>query len=158
MRQEPQGINEGYKIAIDNIDEVITIIRQSPDTPTARENLKARIALSDEQTQAIVQMTLGRLSGLERQKVEQRLAELYQAIGEYRAILGDESRIRDIVREELTEIKEKYSDPRRTTIEEAENEIVLEDLIERHNAVITLTHEGYIKRQPEQVYAAQKRG
>ncbi len=151
-------INEGYKIAIDNIDEVITIIRQSPDTPTARENLKARFALSDEQTQAIVQMTLGRLSGLERQKVEQRLAELFQAIGEYRAILGDESRIRDIVREELTEIKEKYSDPRRTTIEEAENEIVLEDLIERHNAVITLTHEGYIKRQPEQVYAAQKRG
>ena len=151
-------INEGYKIAIDNIDEVITIIRQSPDTPAARENLKVRFSLSDEQTQAIVQMTLGRLSGLERQKVEQRLAELYKAIGEYRAILGDESRIRDIVREELTEIKEKYSDPRRTTIEEAENEIVLEDLIERHNAVITLTHEGYIKRQPEQVYAAQKRG
>jgi DNA gyrase subunit A len=109
-------INEGYKIAIDNIDEVITIIRRSPDTPAARERLKERFSLSDEQTQAIVQMTLGRLSGLERQKVEARLAELYQAIGEYRAILGDESRIKDIVREELTEIKNKYAFPRRTTI------------------------------------------
>ena len=151
-------INEGYKIAIDNIDEVISIIRSSPDTPAARERLKERFSLSDEQTQAIVQMTLGRLSGLERQKVESRLAELYRAIGEFRAILGDEEKIKDIVRTELTEIKEKYADPRRTTIEEAENEIVLEDLIERHSAVITLTHEGYIKRQPSDVYAAQKRG
>ena len=151
-------INEGYKIAIDNIDEVITIIRNSPDTPTARENLKARFALSDDQTQAIVQMTLGRLSGMERAKVEARLVELYKAIDEYRAILADESKIREIIKNEMLEIKQRFGDERRTSIEEAENEIVLEDLIERHKTVITLTHTGYIKRQPSDVYSAQKRG
>jgi len=151
-------INEGYKIAIDNIDEVITIIRNSPDTPTARENLKIRFSLSEEQAQAIVQMTLGRLSGMERQKVETRLAELYKAIDEYRAILADDNMIKEIIKNEMMEIKQRFGDARRTTIEEAENEIVLEDLIERHNAVITLTHTGYIKRQPSDVYSAQKRG
>ncbi len=151
-------INEGYKIAIDNIDEVITIIRNSPDTPAARENLKIRFSLSEEQAQAIVQMTLGRLSGMERQKVEMRLAELYKAIDEYRAILADDGKIKEIIKNEMLEIKQKFGDARRTTIEEAENEIVLEDLIERHNAVITLTHTGYIKRQPSDVYSAQKRG
>ncbi|MBE6626361.1 MAG: DNA gyrase subunit A [Ruminococcaceae bacterium] len=151
-------INEGYKIAIDNIDEVITIIRNSPDTPTARENLKIRFSLSEEQAQAIVQMTLGRLSGMERQKVETRLAELYKAIDEYRAILADDNKIKEIIKNEMMEIKQRFGDARRTTIEEAENEIVLEDLIERHNAVITLTHTGYIKRQPSDVYSAQKRG
>ena len=151
-------INEGYKIAIDHIDEVISIIRSSADTNEAKERLKARFELSDEQTQAIVQMTLGRLSGMERQKVETRLAELYQAIGEYRAILADEGKIRQIIKDEMLEIKDKYNDERRTTIEEAENEIVMEDLIERHTAVITLTHDGYIKRQPSDVYSAQRRG
>ena len=151
-------INEGYKTAIDNIDEVISIIRGSVDTAAARENLKARFELSDEQTQAIVQMTLGRLSGMERQKVEARLAELYAAIEEFRAILADEGKIRGIVKDELLAIKAKYADARRTTIEEAENEIVLEDLIERHNAVITLTHAGYIKRQHSDTYSAQRRG
>ncbi len=151
-------INEGYKIAIDHIDEVISIIRSSADTAEARERLKVRFELSDEQSQAIVQMTLGRLSGMERQKVETRLAELYQAIGEYRAILADEGKIRQIIKDEMLEIKDKYNDERRTTIEEAENEIVMEDLIERHTAVITLTHDGYIKRQPSDVYSAQRRG
>ena len=151
-------INEGYKIAIDHIDEVITIIRQSPDTPTARIRLQERFSLSEDQSQAIVQMTLGRLSGLERQKVETRLAELYAAIEDYRAILADEGRVRQIIKDELTEIREKFADERRTAIEERENEIVLEDLIERHNAVITLTHAGYIKRLPSDVYSAQKRG
>ena len=151
-------INEGYKIAIDHIDEVISIIRSSADTNEAKERLKVRFELSDEQTQAIVQMTLGRLSGMERQKVETRLAELYQAIGEYRAILADEGRIRQIIKDEMLEIKDKYNDERRTTIEESENEIVMEDLIERHTAVITLTHDGYIKRQPSDVYSAQRRG
>lgn len=151
-------INEGYKIAIDNIDEVISIIRGSADTATARENLKNRFDLSDEQTQAIVQMTLGRLSGMERQRVEARLAELYASIDEYKAILADDGKIRQIVKDELTEIKNRYSDERRTSIAEAENEIVMEDLIERHDAVITLTHTGYIKRQHTDVYSAQKRG
>ena len=151
-------INEGYKIAIDNIDEVITIIRNSPDTPTARENLKNRFSLTDEQSQAIVQMTLGRLSGLERQKVEARLAELYASIREYKDILSSEGRINEIIKNEMIEIKEKFSDDRRTTIEEVENEIMLEDLIERENVVITLTHEGYMKRQSADAYSAQRRG
>ena len=151
-------INEGYKIATDNIDEVITIIRNSEDTPTAKENLKARFDLSDEQTQAIVQMTLGRLSGMERKKIEARLAELYASIEEFRAILADEGKVKEIIKEELTEIKQKYADERRTGIEQAENEIRYEDLIERHNTVITLTHAGYIKRLPADVYSAQRRG
>jgi len=156
LREE--HLNEGYKIAIDHIDEVISIIRSSPDTAAARENLRVRFDLSEEQAQAIVNMTLGRLSGMERQKVEDRLAELREAIAGYRAILADPEKIRQIIREEMTEIKEKFSDPRRTTISEAENEIILEDLIERHNAVITLTHGGYIKRQPSDTYSAQRRG
>ncbi len=151
-------INEGYKIAIDHIDEVISIIRASADQPAARENLRVRFDLSEEQAQAIVAMTLGRLSGMERQKIEAKLVELYAAIEEFRAILSDPARIRQIIREELTEIKNKFGDGRRTNIEEVENEIMLEDLIERHNAVITLTHDGYIKRQPSDVYSAQRRG
>ena len=151
-------INEGYKIAIDHIDEVITIIRNSPDTPTARENLRVRFELSEEQAQAIVNMTLGRLSGMERQKVEARLAELYAAIDEYKGILADEGKIKQIIKDELLEIKQRFGDERRTTIETVENEILLEDLIERHNAVITLTHQGYIKRQPSDTYSAQRRG
>ena len=156
LREE--HINEGYKIAIDHIDEVISIIRASADTPSAKTNLQNRFHLSDEQAQAIVSMTLGRLSGLERQKVELRLAELAAAIKEYNEILADPQRVHQIIREEMTAIRDKYGDDRRTTISEAENEIVLEDLIERHNAVITLTHAGYIKRQPEDTYSAQRRG
>ncbi len=151
-------INEGYKIAIDHIDEVITIIRNSPDTPTARENLRVRFELSEEQAQAIVNMTLGRLSGMERQKVEARLTELYAAIDEYKGILADEGKIKQIIKDELLEIKQRFGDERRTSIETVENEILLEDLIERHNAVITLTHQGYIKRQPSDTYSAQRRG
>ncbi|MBQ9718416.1 MAG: DNA topoisomerase 4 subunit A, partial [Clostridia bacterium] len=130
-------INEGYKIAIDHIDEVISIIRASADQPAARENLRVRFDLSEEQAQAIVAMTLGRLSGMERQKVEAKLAELYASIAEFRAILADEGRIKQIIRDELLEIKAKFGDERRTGIEEVENEIMIEDLIERHNAVIT---------------------
>ncbi len=156
--QHEAHINEGYKIAIDHIDEVISIIRASEDQPKARENLRVRFDLSEEQAQAIVAMTLGRLSGMERQKVEAKLVELYAAIGEYRAILADPVRIRQIIRDELLEIRNRFGDERRTAIEEVENEILLEDLIERHNAVITLTHEGYIKRQPSDVYSAQRRG
>jgi len=151
-------INEGYKIAIDNIDEVISIIRSSPDTATARVNLQERFSLSEEQSQAIVQMTLGRLSGMERQRVENRIAELRKLIIEYRGILADESKIKDIIKTEMLEIKERFSDERRTSISEAENEIILEDLIERHTAVITLTRDGYIKRQPSDTYSAQRRG
>jgi len=151
-------INEGYKIATDNIDEVITIIRNSPDTPTAKVRLSERFNLSEEQAQAIVSMTLGRLSGMERQKVEEKLIELYAAIKDYREILADPERIKGIIRDELLEIKAKYGDERKTEIVEYHDEIMLEDLIERHNCVITLTHAGYIKRQPADSYSAQSRG
>jgi DNA gyrase subunit A len=151
-------IYEGYKIAIDNIDEVVQIIRQSPDVGTAKENLIARFGLSEEQAQAIVQMTLGRLTGMERDKIEAHLAELHEKIDELRAILADESKIMGIVREELLEIKRKYGDERRTELVDAEEEIDIEDLIERHQCVITLSHAGYIKRQPADTYSAQRRG
>ncbi len=156
--QKEAHINEGYKTVIDNVDEVVSIIRKSSDTQSAKENLKYRFDLSDEQAQAIVQMPLGRLSGLERQKILDKLAELYRAIDEYTSILADKNKVREIIKEDLLAIKEKFGDARRTTIEEAENEIVYEDLIERHKTVITLTHAGYIKRQPADTYSVQRRG
>ena len=174
---------QGYKLAIDNIDEVISIIRASSDTASAKENLKARFkgdgtqnldlethdglvefaasenaGLSDEQAQAIVTMPLGRLSGLERQKIETKLAEIVEAVKELRSILASEEKVKDIVREELLEVKRKFADDRRTEIVEAHDEIMLEDLIERHKCVITMSHTGYIKRQPADTYTAQKRG
>ena len=171
-------IYEGYKVAIDNIDEVISIIRSSPDTPTAKINLMKRFdgpikvgeidlaefaadekpGLSEEQAQAIVSMTLGRLSGLERQKIQDKLDSLFEAIKEYRAILGDINRIRAIIKEEILEIKDKYADERRTNIEVVADEIFDEDLVDKHNCVLTLTNAGYIKRQPSDVYSAQHRG
>ena len=153
-----EHIFEGYKIAIDNIEEVIKIIRSSADVAESRENLKNRFALSDEQAQAIVSMTLGRLSGMERDKVEARLADLKKQIEEYRAILADENRIKGIIREELLEIKRKFGDERRTELVDSQDEILYEDLIERHNCVITVSHAGYIKRQPASTYSAQRRG
>ncbi len=173
-------IYEGYKLAIDNIDEVISIIRSSPDTPTAKLNLMKRFdgpalsgdatfdleafngeknpGLSEEQAQAIVSLTLGRLSGLERQKIEDKLDALHASISEYRAILGDINRIKQIIKEEMLEIKAKYADERRTRIEAVANEIIDEDLVEKHNCVLTLTNAGYIKRQATDVYSAQRRG
>ena len=124
-----EHIFEGYKIAIDNIEEVIKIIRSSADVAESRENLKNRFALSDEQAQAIVSMTLGRLSGMERDKVEARLADLKKQIEEYRAILADENRIKGIIREELLEIKRKFGDERRTELVDSQDEILYEDLI-----------------------------
>ena len=156
LREE--HIFEGYKIAINNIEEVIKIIRASADVASAKENLKERFALSDEQAQAIVSMTLGKLSGMERDKVEARLAELAKLIAEYRSILADENKIKGIIRDELLEIKKKFGDERRTELVEAEDDIEIEDLIERHDCVITLSHAGYIKRQPASTYAAQRRG
>ena len=174
---------EGYKLAIDNIDEVISIIRASADTATAKENLKARFkgdgtsnldletrdglvefaasenaGLSDEQAQAIVTMPLGRLSGLERQKIETKLAEISALVVELRSILADENKVKAIIKDEMLEIKRKFADERKTEIVEAQDEILLEDLIERHKCVITMSHAGYIKRQPADTYTAQKRG
>ena len=151
-------ILEGYKIAIDNIDEVISIIKKSESIPNAKERLIERFGLSDAQAQAIVEMTLGKLSGLERQKVEDRLAKLAVIVDELRGILADENKVNDIIKKEINEIKDKFGDGRKSEIVEAVEEIDLEDLIERHTCVITVSHTGYIKRQKANVYTAQNRG
>ena len=151
-------ILEGYKTAIDNIDDIIAIIKGSASIPNAKERLIERYDLSEAQAQAIVEMTLGKLSGLERQKVEDRIAKLIVIINDLKAILADEGRVLEIIKNELTEIKNKYGDKRRTELREATEEIDLEDLIERHTCVITLSHTGYIKRQKASVYSAQNRG
>ena len=151
-------IYEGYKIAIDHIDEIIELIKKSASVSDAKANLMAKYGLTDVQAQAIVDMTLGKLSGMERQKIEDRLDYLEARVDELRGILADESKVKGILREELTAIKEKFSDERRTRIVEAEDDIDLEDLIERHTCVVTLTNAGYIKRLPADTYTAQHRG
>ena len=151
-------ILEGYRIATENIDEVISIIKKSESIPAAKENLITRFALSDAQAQAIVEMTLGKLSGLERQKVEDRIAKLETLIAELESILADENKIKEILKNELIEAKEKFGDGRLSELCEATEEIDLEDLIERHTCVITVSHTGYIKRQRADVYTAQNRG
>ena len=151
-------ILEGYKIAIDNIDEVIKTIKSSASIPDAKEKLIEKFGLTEAQAQAIVEMTLGKLSGLERQKVEDRLAKLAVIVEELRGILADESKVKDIIKRELTEIKDKFGDERKSELCEAVEEIDLEDLIERHTCVITVSHTGYIKRQRADVYTSQNRG
>ena len=151
-------IYEGYKIAIDHIDEIIELIKKSASVSDAKANLMAKYGLTDVQAQAIVDMTLGKLSGMERQKIEDRLAYLEARVDELRGILADESKVKGILREELTAIKEKFADERRTRIVEATDDIDLEDLIERHTCVVTLTNAGYIKRLPADTYTAQHRG
>ena len=151
-------INDGYKIASENIDEVIKIIKASESIPAAKLALSDVFGLSDEQSQAIVEMTLGKLSGLERQKVEDRIAKLEAIIKDLEDILSSDERVREIVRDDLEEIKRKFGDKRRTEIVEASEEIDLEDLIEKHTCVITVSHTGYIKRQHADVYSAQNRG
>ena len=151
-------IYEGYKIAVDHIDEVIALIKSSESIPDAKVKLMERFGLSDAQAQAIVEMTLGRLSGMERSKIEEELNRLIALVDDLRGILADGSRVDAIIREEMTTIRDKYADERRTGIVEATDEIDLEDLIEQHNCVITLSHVGYIKRQPADTYSAQNRG
>ncbi len=151
-------IFEGYKIAIDNIDRIIEIIRASMSIPDAKEQLIAEFSLSEAQAQAIVEMTLGRLSGLERQKIEDRLATLEGIIADLKDILANEDRLKAIIKEDLLEIRRRYADDRRTELVPVEDEIIYEDLIEKHTCVITMTHAGYIKRQPASTYAAQRRG
>lgn len=149
----------GLKIAIDNIDEVIKIIRFTPGgIAEVRKALEERFDLDKIQSQEIVQMPLGRLSGLEVDKLLEELNALTLRIKEINEILADDTKIHDIVRDNLLEVKRKFGDERRTKIEAVENEIVLEDLIERKNCVITISHEGYIKRMPVDTYTAQKRG
>ena len=152
-------IIEGLKIAIDNIDEVIKIIRFTPGgIPEVKAALIERFELTEIQATEIVQMPLGRLSGLEVDKLLEELAALHKKIEELTATLADDAKIHDIIRDDLLEVKRKFGDERRTKIEVVENEIVMEDLIERKDYVITISHEGYIKRMPVDAYAAQRRG
>ena len=153
-----QHILEGYKIANDNIDEIVELMKTSKSIPDSKERLMERYGLSEIQAQAIVEMTLGRLTGLERQKIEDELARLSALIADLRDILANEWRVKEIIKEEMLEIKRKFADERRTEIVPAEDDILLEDLIERHECIITLTHAGYIKRQPADTYSAQHRG
>ena len=151
-------IFEGYKIALDNIDEIVEIMKTSKSIPESKATLMARFGLTDIQAQAIVDMTLGKLTGMERQKIEEELARLHALIAELRGILADIEKVKEIVKNEMLEIKRKFADPRRTEIVDAEEEIDLEDLIERHECIITLTNSGYIKRLPADTYAVQHRG
>jgi DNA gyrase subunit A len=151
-------ILEGYKIAIDNIEEVIRIIRSHKTVAEAKAALIARFLLSDAQGQAIVEMPLGRLAGLEIEKILEEMAEKQKLCASLRAILEDKEKLLEVLKEELSEIRRKYGDARRTTIEQAADDIVLEDLIEKHKAVVTITHAGYIKRQRLSDYEAQRAG
>ena len=149
-------ILEGYRIALDNIDEIIKIIRASYND--AKEKLIERFGFSDIQAQAILDMRLARLQGLEREKIEKEYAELMEKIAYFKAILADEALLMGVIKEELQEIREKYGDNRRSKIVAAEDEFDDEDLIEEESVAVTLTHLGYIKRVPADTYKAQRRG
>lgn len=149
-------ILEGLKIALDNIDEVISIIRSSYND--AEERLMVRFGLSIEQSKAIVDMRLRRLQGLEREKIEQEYKDLHEKIKYYKEILASEALVYQIIKEEMLEVKRKFNDERRTKITHAEGEINIEDLIAEEENAITLTHFGYIKRLPVDTYKSQRRG
>jgi len=172
-------IFEGYHIALGSIDRIIEIMKSSKTIPEAKERLMeefftvsysddyaakhgvengSMVKLSDAQAQAIVEMTLGRLTGMERQKIEEELFRLHALITELEGILADISKVRQIIKDEMLEIRRKFADARRTEIVPVEDEIILEDLIERHSCIITMTHAGYIKRLPADTYSAQNRG
>ncbi|MEI4791247.1 DNA gyrase subunit A [Bacillus sp. FJAT-53060] len=152
-------ILEGLRIALDHLDEVISLIRSSQTAEIARNGLMENYSLSEKQAQAILDMRLQRLTGLEREKIEEEYKGLVDLIAELKAILADNEKVLEIIREELTEIKERYNDTRRTEIVTAGIETIEdEDLIPVENIVITLTHNGYIKRLPSSTYRSQKRG
>lgn len=182
--KERAHLLQGFMLCIDNIDEVVSILRSSKSIPEGKERLMERfkeadlsnllhramddqykdivfehtIGLSSEQADAIVQMRLGQLTGLEREKIESELAELMSRIKEYMAILADEGKVLKIISDELEVIKKKYGDERRTSIEDVSGEVDIEDLIPVEESVITFTNIGYIKRQPIEIYNTQKRG
>ena len=156
--EEREHILEGYIIALDNIDEVIHIIRSSETDKEAAARLTERFGLSEKQTHAILEMRLRRLTGLERTKIEEELAELREKIAYYKQILADENLLKQVIKEELQEIKKKYNTPRRTRLTGEAKDIEVEDLIAEENMVVTMTKAGYIKRLPVSTYRQQKRG
>ena len=151
-------ILEGLKIALDNIDAVITLIKASADNVIAKEGLMREFKLSEAQANAILEMRLGRLTGLEREKIENELKELLAEIQRLEALLKSEELLENLIREELKEIKSKFNVPRITQIEDDYEDIDIEDLIPNENMVVTITHRGYIKRVPSKTYEKQKRG
>lgn len=156
--KDREHILHGLKIAIDYVDEVIKIVRSSKNIPDSKQRLMERFGLDDAQATAIVQMKIGQLSGLERSKIDEELASIIEKISELEEILSDSSIILRIVKEELDKIKEKFGDERRTEIVAVSGEVDIEDLIPEEECVVTLTHYGYIKRQPMDVYKTQRRG
>ena len=151
-------ILEGLKIALDNIDEVVKIIRASANDQEAKDSLQNRFGLSPIQSQAILDMRLGRLTGLQRDKLEAEYQELMILIAELESILKSEDKLNEIIKEELTEIQERFSSDRRTDIEDSYDEIDIEDLIPNEPMVVTITHNGYVKRVPIKSYEKQRRG
>lgn len=151
-------ILEGLRIALDHIDEIISIIRSSKNDDMAKTRMMETFGFSDKQAQAILDMRLRRLTGLEREKIEDEYAELIKTINYLKEILANERLVLQIIKDELTEIKKKYNDPRRTKIERNTEEINIEDLIQEEEVAVTITHAGYIKRIPRDTYKAQKRG
>jgi len=151
-------ILEGLRIALDNLDEVIALIRRSQTTDEAREGLISRFSLTVEQAQAILDMRLQRLTGLERDKIEAEYNELMRKIAEYKEILANEHLVLDIIHDELEDMKVRYGDERRTEITASDEEILDEDLIPREEVLISISHSGYIKRLPVTTYRSQKRG
>lgn len=151
-------ILDGLRVALDNLDEVIRMIRASNTSDVARESLIERFSLSLEQAQAIMDMRLQRLTGLEREKIENEYNELLVKIAEYREILANEDLVLEIISTELNEIKERFGDERRTEITVGEESILDEDLIPKEEVIVTITHTGYIKRSPVTTFRSQKRG
>ena len=151
-------ILEGLLIALDRIDEIITLIRSSATPADAKQGLMDNFGLDDKQAQAILDMRLQRLTGLERDKIQAEYDELQRQIAYFKAVLSDENLLKDIIRTEITEIKTKYADPRRTEISALDGEIDMLDLIQEEDMVVTITHNGYVKRLASSTYRAQKRG
>lgn len=156
--EERAHILEGLKIALDHIDEVISIIRGSKNSEIAKETLISRFGLSEKQSQAILEMRLRRLTGLERDKIEDEYSQLVELISKLKEILSTEQLVLNIIKEELAAIKASYGDERRTSIEQYADDIDIEDLIQEEEVVITLTETGYIKRISADTYSAQRRG
>lgn len=156
--EERAHILDGLVIALDNIDEVISIIRSSRDDAEARTRLIERFGLSEVQANHILEMRLRRLTGLEREKIETELAELREKIAYYKRVLGDENLVKEIIRDEMLEIKRRYADKRRTEIADEARDLDIEDLIADEDMVVTITRSGYIKRLPVATYRQQKRG
>ncbi|MEE0766120.1 MAG: DNA gyrase subunit A, partial [Christensenellales bacterium] len=156
--KERLHILEGLLIALANIDEVVEIIKTSPTTQAAKERLCSRFGLSDKQAQAILDMRLARLTGLEQEKIQAEHHELSKLVAYYESILADETKLLGIIKEEILEVRRKYADPRRTEITQVTEDIDLDDVIQEEDMVVTMTHFGYVKRLAADTYRAQNRG